>query len=245
MNVTGYPPASQSDRELPPTPLTIIYKPRISRKFPRTKLGCLTCRTRRKKCDQRHPVCQNCEKREVGCSWPPDVISIRDQDTNHLMADDRRQTPHLLAAVVPTNTTTADWHIQWPLPYSPNFLPSPSSRLLFDRYISQTSKELGVTANPQNPFLGYVIPLAFSDELYMNCVLALSGADLTIEEEIDPATKSMAWSHYSAAVRGLHKELSAEPYGDVHRTLHLLFLTLSMVMVEVSDVLASRLDRSS
>jgi len=47
-----------------------VFKPRISRKFPRSKSGCLTCRSRRKKCDERVPVCINCERNEIGCSWP-------------------------------------------------------------------------------------------------------------------------------------------------------------------------------
>lgn len=46
------------------------YKPRIRRNFPRSKLGCLTCRSRRKKCDEKLPTCQNCERRKVECCWP-------------------------------------------------------------------------------------------------------------------------------------------------------------------------------
>ncbi|PGH18585.1 hypothetical protein AJ79_00364 [Helicocarpus griseus UAMH5409] len=33
----------------------------------RTKTGCLTCRKRRIKCDERHPVCRNCEKSKREC----------------------------------------------------------------------------------------------------------------------------------------------------------------------------------
>ncbi|EEH45630.2 uncharacterized protein PADG_01780 [Paracoccidioides brasiliensis Pb18] len=33
----------------------------------RTKTGCLTCRKRRIKCDERHPVCRNCEKSKRDC----------------------------------------------------------------------------------------------------------------------------------------------------------------------------------
>ncbi|EFW21401.1 hypothetical protein D8B26_001607 [Coccidioides posadasii str. Silveira] len=33
----------------------------------RTKTGCLTCRKRRIKCDERHPICRNCEKSKREC----------------------------------------------------------------------------------------------------------------------------------------------------------------------------------
>ncbi|CAR22311.1 Zn(II)2Cys6 transcription factor [Lachancea thermotolerans CBS 6340] len=32
--------------------------------------GCLTCRTRRKKCDENKPVCGGCERNFVQCTWP-------------------------------------------------------------------------------------------------------------------------------------------------------------------------------
>ncbi|KAK9480038.1 hypothetical protein V1514DRAFT_270012, partial [Lipomyces japonicus] len=33
----------------------------------RTKTGCLTCRKRRIKCDERHPMCFNCAKSKRVC----------------------------------------------------------------------------------------------------------------------------------------------------------------------------------
>lgn len=36
----------------------------------RTRTGCLSCRRRRKKCDQRKPRCFACERNKIACSWP-------------------------------------------------------------------------------------------------------------------------------------------------------------------------------
>ncbi|KPI35889.1 uncharacterized protein AB675_10415 [Cyphellophora attinorum] len=36
----------------------------------RTKTGCLTCRSRRKKCDERIPVCDRCSASQRKCEWP-------------------------------------------------------------------------------------------------------------------------------------------------------------------------------
>ncbi|KAF8853556.1 hypothetical protein BDZ45DRAFT_628908 [Acephala macrosclerotiorum] len=242
-----------------------VYRPRIRRNFPRSKLGCLTCRSRRKKCDERPGTCRNCEKRKVECSWPllkeaeeqavyenvpqrnesnhPGFESGTKSPSNHNV-----QNPPSRAAVTSLVLTwsepppppssnnkqsTKPWYIQWALPYSPKILQSPSSRLLFERYLSQTSNNLGITPTPQNPFVGYVIPLAFSTDLIMNCVLALSGADYCAKESADPATKSVAWSHYSLAVRGLRTHLSNNEHRSVENTLHMLFITMGICMIEL------------
>ncbi|KAG7927836.1 hypothetical protein KL925_002194 [Ogataea polymorpha] len=36
----------------------------------RTKSGCFTCRKRKKKCDERYPVCSGCSRNFLHCSWP-------------------------------------------------------------------------------------------------------------------------------------------------------------------------------
>ncbi|CAE6414701.1 unnamed protein product [Rhizoctonia solani] len=39
----------------------------------RSKNGCLTCRRRRKKCDEKLPVCSRCERSETQCIWPQHI----------------------------------------------------------------------------------------------------------------------------------------------------------------------------
>ncbi|KAI0378573.1 hypothetical protein F5Y04DRAFT_147383 [Hypomontagnella monticulosa] len=36
----------------------------------RGRAGCLTCRKRRRKCDERKPRCQNCETKDLSCAYP-------------------------------------------------------------------------------------------------------------------------------------------------------------------------------
>lgn len=38
--------------------------------YARTKSGCLTCRARRKKCDERKPICSGCARNFIHCKWP-------------------------------------------------------------------------------------------------------------------------------------------------------------------------------
>ncbi|KAH6983706.1 fungal-specific transcription factor domain-containing protein, partial [Ilyonectria destructans] len=50
-----------------------------SRATLRTKTGCLTCRKRRKKCDERLPICDGCNLSRRHCQWPtlPDLLDRR------------------------------------------------------------------------------------------------------------------------------------------------------------------------
>ncbi|RDW72879.1 hypothetical protein BP6252_06786 [Coleophoma cylindrospora] len=44
----------------------------------RTKKGCVTCRQRRKKCDERKPTCVTCERLGFECDWP-DLAALVDR----------------------------------------------------------------------------------------------------------------------------------------------------------------------
>lgn len=54
----------------------------------RSRNGCLTCRKRKKKCDEKGPVCSGCERNYIKCVWPdhikskvdPPVIAIKVED---------------------------------------------------------------------------------------------------------------------------------------------------------------------
>lgn len=47
-------------------PRLCLIKPRQCR----TRSGCLTCRRRRKKCDEKKPRCCNCDRNGLSCTWP-------------------------------------------------------------------------------------------------------------------------------------------------------------------------------
>ncbi|EMC93483.1 hypothetical protein BAUCODRAFT_37166 [Baudoinia panamericana UAMH 10762] len=44
-------------------------------KHRRTRSGCYTCRQRRVKCDEAHPICERCRKGKRECSWPGSASS--------------------------------------------------------------------------------------------------------------------------------------------------------------------------
>ncbi|OQU96989.1 Fungal Zn2-Cys6 binuclear cluster domain-containing protein [Cladophialophora immunda] len=54
-----------------------IHPPSRKRKlrYTRTRTGCLTCRRRRKKCDEKRPFCIGCSRNSLACCWPDDLSS--------------------------------------------------------------------------------------------------------------------------------------------------------------------------
>ncbi|KAJ6187969.1 hypothetical protein N7519_002877 [Penicillium mononematosum] len=49
----------------------------------RVRTGCLTCRRRKKKCDETRPICAGCQRNDLACQWPPDVPGKRDPSHEH------------------------------------------------------------------------------------------------------------------------------------------------------------------
>ncbi|KAJ1305029.1 hypothetical protein OPQ81_000069 [Rhizoctonia solani] len=39
-------------------------------RFRRSRNGCLTCKAKRKKCDEKQPICSRCSKTKSDCNWP-------------------------------------------------------------------------------------------------------------------------------------------------------------------------------
>lgn len=192
----------------------------------RCKTGCICCRLRKKKCDERKPVCTGCSKLGLTCSWLEseefawrvrmglsrniDVGSSLDRE-NPPPAPSRGLTPPEVAGSI--------------------------SQRLLQRYVEQiTPFLLTVPVGSPNPFVGDVLPLAFSDVLVMNAVLAVGGsvvmtigADKTEEERILQC--------YGEAIRGLKSKLADWIAGSLGESECVrLFLTIILLAVyEVSS----------
>ncbi|KAF2667514.1 hypothetical protein BT63DRAFT_456809 [Microthyrium microscopicum] len=69
----------------------------------RTKTGCMTCRKRRIKCDEQHPICRNCVKSKREClGYDPIFKPQSGQQSNQQMQSSVSPT-----ATTPTSTATA------------------------------------------------------------------------------------------------------------------------------------------
>jgi len=111
----------------------------------------------------------------------------------------------------------------------------PNSYLLFEHYQAVTARFLPVTMWIQNPFVSYVLPLAHSNDLIMQAVLALSGVHLCFSSS-STEVKTATWTHYALALRNIKNDLSKKLNGDDVDILHLLLATLLLCLVEVCYV---------
>ncbi|PVI07171.1 hypothetical protein DM02DRAFT_355114 [Periconia macrospinosa] len=83
----------------------------------RTKTGCLTCRKRRIKCDEAHPVCRNCQKSKRDCLGYDPIF--KQQPGPAQIQPAPNSAPHQVSVPATTPPTTAAYAGQVPQGYAP------------------------------------------------------------------------------------------------------------------------------
>jgi hypothetical protein len=233
-----------------------VLRPRRTR----VKSGCLCCRLRRKKCDERKPTCSGCDRNKLICSWAPsssspgrpsdldwrgqlgsgESVSRTGKDfTASIAAESSSNSPALfqkrLKREYSMNPSPAN-QLRLPEMFGTASLNHPSSRILFEHYINNTSNLLCGIRGPENPFITCVIPLARTDSMIMDCVLALSGAHLgyaTSSSDVQLASST----HYALALRQFKHTLTNAVSGKDLKPVNLLLTALMLCHVEVSTAL--------
>ncbi|KAL4872521.1 fungal-specific transcription factor domain-containing protein [Aspergillus spectabilis] len=168
------------------------------RSTPHSKTGCLTCRQRKKKCDEHQPTCAACLRNHLECRWPaPDaVVTTRRPRRRRVLSG--RALPAELSAMV---TVFA--------------LPSPDlvQRLL--HHFSQhgpmwlTSR----TGRNRTAILFHLFPEAMENPLILNCVLMIAAEDL-LKYDSSMKLQAAAVEYYGQAVAGLRSSLDSQTQGD-------------------------------
>lgn len=235
---------------------SLIYQ-RLKPRRSRVKTGCLPCRLRRKKCDETKPVCSGCKRNHLICSSD---FRASDPGSRALHStSDKKTQPNSGQSTSPKpqsskNVATEAHHEdfsgngQESFPKevtmllrqlsSPDMLGStvsrhPTTQILFDFYMHETSQLLSIQRGPWNPFITCVIPLARSHSMIMDSVLALGGAHLC--HTMDGADmKSASSTHYTLAVRQLKYELTRINQGIETDPTRLLLTIMLLSTAEVS-----------
>lgn len=250
----------------------------------RVKTGCLTCRQRRKKCDERKPVCTGCTRNFLECDWPKLVtdkdwalkaksgasggkVKHLNQTTpesglaraQHMVFVVERSRPTSLEQkpILPPRTTlergfsedpvtggVADGSLTlWralPASFMSDDRPillTPHSFLLLQHYLEDTACVLVPKLRRRNPFITHVLPLAYSDDLLMHAVMALSGIHLSYQQKDNLDIQLATRNHYSLLLKGLRLAFvdeSKQPCTE--RSLRLLVILVVLCHVEVSGL---------
>ncbi|KAF4961923.1 hypothetical protein FSARC_9964 [Fusarium sarcochroum] len=196
------------------------------RNHPRSKNGCLSCRSKRKKCDEVKPVCTGCTRSKQDCVWPTSDKN-QQQDTqlgsnSEGVTESDHSNQQLVITLGTSSAPTVPIVSQATSePLSPQAAPTygnlayltDDSRPLYQQYLDFTAEML--TRGPSedgNPFINYLLPLAISNELVLDCVLAIGGAHLTVNDNTarGPGLEVTTRGHYARVLAGLQKLLSYE-----------------------------------
>lgn len=254
-------------------------RPRI-----RTKTGCLTCRTRRKKCDEVGPVCTGCSRNYLECIWPSGTparqappgqphfrmgVHIEHIELYRPLSppeDQKTTSEGSLSSPPPeqgpspsVNRYTSSPEQQrgyhdaterqsrssgYVTPYTMSPSPTssacvawmePCSLLLLQHYLEETSTFLVAKPAHYNPYLTLIVPLAYSDDILMHAVLALSGTQLSFKKGRDHHIHLATRRHYSQTLRSLGPLIAEQSVcEDTERALRIALVSLILCYVEVS-----------
>ncbi|KAF5989485.1 transcriptional activator protein UGA3 [Fusarium bulbicola] len=186
------------------------------RNHPRSKNGCLTCRTKRKKCDEVKPVCSSCTRTGQECVWP-----AQENTSQRAMPEDGSASEPLGVSGPSPDSVALQSKSRSSSPrtaptYGNLAYLNDNSRPLYQQYLDITAEML--TRGPcldGNPFIHYLLPLAATDTLVFDCILAIGGAHLTVNDTTSTIQRARALEvatrgHYATVLAGLQKLLSYE-----------------------------------
>lgn len=223
-------------------------------KHHRVKTGCLTCRKRRKKCDELRPTCVGCTRNHLVCAWPldpghenhtttgptlsratrPSIEDVLGGNLNH-QTPGQALVPSVLASISPL---TSYAHSEVDRPFGNAFLtprssaltnPTPQDQRLLQHYIETTSTRLFAFNHSKNPFHFEFLPLASNEASLLHGLLALSGAHLSFKQS---SADVLARSHYAISLRAAKYEITRVSEGSLDRAFLLCALLIILCHFE-------------
>ncbi|KAK7043184.1 hypothetical protein VNI00_008538 [Paramarasmius palmivorus] len=175
-------------------------KKRVLRTHTKSRRGCSSCKKRR--CDESHPICGSCKRRDIECVWPESFASSRPQE--------------------PTQAEAYQWLVPSPSASSLNAsLPLNTSALrLMHHYSLITSTTLNIDPSALFTYQFVVPAIAFREGAVMHALLALSAIHLhALYQPLDIADQDylgLARQHKNQALLLTHV-LDANPSSsDTH-----------------------------
>lgn len=213
----------------------------------KTTSGCLICRLRRKKCDERKPTCVGCERNKLICTWPSPSngpggakkawrkhLASSSTSLNSIVPAISDGNPRSKESIIETSTVpsscSATLRFHSSIPQAPKRLYEGPNAQLFEHYIHSTASQIAGRIIPENPFLSHIIPIAFFDDRVLESMLAISGAHLFYRY---PHLELDARSHYAVALRGIKHGLQSYASSTPSKLVGLLAGTLLLCLFEV------------
>lgn len=158
----------------------------------RSKTGCITCRRRKKKCDETKPACLNCQKNAVVCEgYPPKEI----WKSGRQRVADAVRTQSLVT--IPRN-----------LPLLIDGVETEIDRRFLDHFVYGFSRVLTLINDDSNPFKEILLPMATQHRGLMHSLMCLSGSHLSGLDP-EPKLRERKYYHFHRAIQDLKENITA------------------------------------
>lgn len=177
----------------------------------RSKTGCITCRRRKKKCDETKPACLNCQKNAVVCEgYPPKEIwksgkqKLEDGMVLPATVFNVANLTCILSAVRRSSLTA----LPRGLPFLIDGIETDIDRRFLDHFVYEFSRVLTLINDDSNPFKEILLPMATQHRGLMHSLMCLSGSHLSALDP-EPRLKERKHYHFDRAIRDLRENINA------------------------------------
>jgi hypothetical protein len=198
----------------------------------RKRTGCLPCRFRRKKCDERKPGCLGCYRNGLSCIWPVPKAERDTTDTRKRLLP-AAKTPSLVQKPGPFQSDNLQLvysaqTIPAALSARPDILRTHHGSTLFQLFVEHTADNLTSRDGPNNTWRTCFLPLSMCDSRILSGLLALSGAHLATGD-----LSVHARTHYAIALKSVMNSMHELVQGDTSNILSVLVTALVLCHFEV------------
>lgn len=161
----------------------------------RTRTGCLTCRRRKKRCDERRPSCTGCQRNRLECQWEsagsliwPKRRRARGTGAEKLLPDQAQRMVNVFSVLTPDIV----------------------SRLL-RHFLNASPRWLSTRTGPRRTdYMKWLSPALSKSHVVRSCVLAIAAADLLKYYGNHPQLQHAAFEYYGQAVSSLRRAIESE-----------------------------------
>ncbi|KAF2126131.1 hypothetical protein P153DRAFT_378347 [Dothidotthia symphoricarpi CBS 119687] len=143
-------------------------KPRQRKFAPRSRTGCLTCRTRRKRCepDSARPDCSNCKRLNLTCEWQAQrkVVVVGQSSESSSPSPESQAPGQLQPSIDPWDALPGD--------------ATSERKHLLQYYVEAFVPSVSVATTPTSFYTSLYMPWAFQSEGMLDAILAITSAQL-------------------------------------------------------------------
>ncbi|ATY58267.1 C6 transcription factor [Cordyceps militaris] len=132
----------------------------------RSKTGCITCRKRKKKCDEAKPGCMNCEKNSVLCEGYNEKQIWKSGKDRDQVLPGRTNREAFPSVTLPTLVQGLD---------------TPEDKIFLRHYINRLSNVLTVEPKSHNAFKDILLTLATSQPGLLHSILSISSLHIDLD----------------------------------------------------------------